>query len=134
MITPYKGRGIDPAKRVFAYRNLHQAKWSLRQGGKVVAHADDVTLFGCQLKVSEAGRQRVLREKKKNVHAGVVGLVTDLPGDFVGMVPLIGSGPRKLSYNPYKAPSFTVRDEPVGMASYVHLDSEGKAWAIGGVG
>jgi len=131
MIEAYKGRRVDAGTRVFAYRNLHRACWSLKalsgeHKGKVIAHADDLILFGCELKVSEAGRQRVLRERRKNVHAGVVGLISHMDAAN-------HHGKRKLSYNPYKAPSFTVNDEPVGMATHVHLDDQGKAWAIGSV-
>lgn len=64
--------------RVFMYWNLHKHCWSLKamngpMKGRVVAHAAAVELADCDFKVSEAGRQRVIREQRKNVHAGVVG-------------------------------------------------------------
>ena len=64
--------------KVFVYYNLHMKCWSVKalsgdQKGRVVAHAKAVDLQDCQFRVSEAGRQRVLREKRKNVHAGVAG-------------------------------------------------------------
>ena len=68
--------------KVFAYRNLHRQCWSVKalEGplkGKVIYHASDITLAWCDFKVSKAGRQRVLREQKKNVHAGVQGYMSD---------------------------------------------------------
>lgn len=67
-------------ERVFIYRNVRRRCWSIRsEGGRnrgvVVAHADEVLLTNCTFKVSEAGRQRVLRERRKHVHAGVSGLL-----------------------------------------------------------
>ena len=64
--------------RVFVYFNLHKKCFSIKalegaDKGRVIAHRDTVVLDGCKLLVSEAGRQRVLREKRKNVHAGVSG-------------------------------------------------------------
>ncbi|AOT24736.1 hypothetical protein PBI_STASIA_80 [Mycobacterium phage Stasia] len=131
MIEPYKGRTIKMGDEVFAYRNLHQARWSLRattgeHRGKVIGHADDVTLYGCSLIVSEAGRQRVIAEKRKNVHAGVHGLVCHEAIEHRGER-------RKVSYNPYRSGSFTVNDEPVSVATYVHLAADGKAYAHGTV-
>ncbi len=66
--------------KVFVYYNLHKHCWSLKalegkDKGRVVAHADDVMVYLAKCKVSEAGRQRVLNEQRKNVHAGVVGWV-----------------------------------------------------------
>jgi hypothetical protein len=56
-----------------------------------------------ELKVSEAGRQRVLREKRKNVHAGVKGTrVFRIPNkDSLFFQPAY--------YNPYKYETFVDR-------------------------
>lgn len=64
--------------RVFVYFNLHRKCWSIKalegpSKGRVIGHADYVDLACVEWKVSEAGRQRVIREKKKNVHAGAIG-------------------------------------------------------------
>jgi hypothetical protein len=64
--------------KVFVYFNLHKKCFSVKaltgeNKGRVVAHTHDIELLAPRFKVSEAGRQRVLRERKKNVHAGVVG-------------------------------------------------------------
>jgi len=71
--------------RVFVYFNLHRKCWSVRAlngryKGRVVAHCDRVLLTDVEFRVSEAGRQRVLREGRKNVHAGVVGSLCGMAG------------------------------------------------------
>lgn len=60
-------------------------------------------LYNVKFKVSEAGRQRVIKEKKKNVHAFIEGTWNGLPVDFD---PCYESLDRKISYNPYKGSMF----------------------------
>lgn len=74
------GRPWRPNARgqvVEVYRNVHKDLWSIRWSGLVVGHARALTLADCTLRVSEAGRQRVLATGRKNVHAWVVGTITD---------------------------------------------------------
>jgi hypothetical protein len=64
--------------RCFVYFNLHKQCLSVRassgaERGRVVAHASALLLDSVSFKVSEAGRQRVIREHSKNVHAGLLG-------------------------------------------------------------
>jgi hypothetical protein len=108
--------------RVFVYFNLHRKCWSIKalssegsiKRGRVFAHAKTVHLIDCTLKVSEAGRQRVLREKRKNVHAGIVGelIAYDFAYDFA---PVNGVA---VTYNPYKYETFVRRidERPVRSA------------------
>lgn len=111
---------IDMAAPVAIYKNLHNGLFSVKQRGLVVAHVASVTLTSVTLKVSEAGRQRVLRDKQKNVHAYVVGMIKDInkPCDQVGA---------RLSYNPYKAAYFTWCDNGrkaiIGAGDEVYCDS-----------
>jgi len=95
--------------RVYVYFNLHRKCFSIKalegaNKGRVVAHRDDVLLFDATFKVSEAGRQRVLRERKKNVHAGVVGHWDDAV-DVVTHDRVLRYG-SAITYNPYKYDSF----------------------------
>lgn len=90
--------------RVFVYWNLHKSCFSLKalEGpykGRVVAHASCLWLRTPTFKVSQAGRARVLREKAKNVHAGVVGYICKSPEL---------NNPQILQayYNPYKVDCF----------------------------
>ena len=121
--------------RVFVYFNLHKKCFSIKalegdRKGRVVAHRDTVVLDGCKLMVSEAGRQRVLREKRKNVHAGVTG--TWINGDRVEshyeFLSMVG---RQVTYNPYKYSSFIIKateqsvDRADVVAMKVFADAEG---------
>ena len=98
---------IDYDKKVFVYKNLQKDCWSIKQNGLVKAHSDgqDILLYECNMVVNKKGRDRVLKEKRKNVHAGVKGYLkppipeyntwTDGHVDF-----------KKITYNPYKYRSF----------------------------
>lgn len=60
--------------------NLHKHCWSVKalQGenkGRVIHHLNEIVLRDAIFKVYQSGRERVLREQRKNVHAGVVGYV-----------------------------------------------------------
>lgn len=89
--------------KVFVYFNLHKKIWSVKaltgaSRGRVIAHCSMVSLVNVEFRVSEAGRQRVLREGRKNVHAGVVGYLTDLCGPPINSV--------RVRYNPRTGPKF----------------------------
>ena len=100
-------------KRLFSVQEKVNGQW------KVVGHTDDITLYNVTFKVSEAGRQRVLREKKKNVHAFVEGTLSPSP--------LKCDNPLTIRYNPYKSGSFTSGDFNVKQAGAVRLSkNEGK--------
>lgn len=101
--------------RVFCYFNLHRRCFSIRDvsTGLVIAHANIVRLRDVNLKVSEAGRQRVIREQRKNVHAGIEG--TLVSADTQEQMMLTH---RRVTYNPYVTPTFVYVDtrEPVRYA------------------
>ena len=105
MIKYIKNRSINPDKPVKVYWNLHRNCYSVQQNGLVVAHTDKIKLTDVTFKVSEAGRQRVLKERKKNVHAFVIGYL-----DEWNMAGSWDSDNRyysiKVVYNPYKYDSF----------------------------
>ncbi len=82
-------------------RNLHLDLWSLRVRGRVVGYTDGLTLRDVTFRVSEVGRQRVLRERKKNVHAYVVGTLIESGG-----CRLPEPGWIRVTYNPYKGNYF----------------------------
>tara|TARA_R110000868_G_scaffold384_1_gene2920 strand:+ start:265 stop:651 length:387 start_codon:yes stop_codon:yes gene_type:complete len=96
--------------KVYVYFNLHRKCFSIKalegaNKGRVVAHRDDVLLFDATFKVSEAGRQRVLRERKKNVHAGVVGVWDETGTDLITITRVTTVG-TPITYNPYKYDTF----------------------------
>lgn len=92
-------------QEVFVYRNLHKNCLSVRdvKTRRVIAHVHGITLKDCKFKVSIPGRQRVLTEKRKNVHAGVQGIwvkEADAPSDLATRTRVV--------YNPYKHETFVV--------------------------
>ena len=93
--TRFKNRTIDTSKEVKVYKNLHNGMLSVKQDGLVVAHVDSITLKNPSFKVSQSGRNRVILEKKKNVHAFICGFVESVN---------VESKTKKqaISYNPYK--------------------------------
>lgn len=106
--------------KVFVYFNLHKKCWSVKamegeRKGRVIAHKDFVILGDAKAKVSEAGRQRVLRERKKNVHAGIIGeWLNDVDGKLIDAA-LLGNAtnPHMVVYNPYKYKTFVYRSTHV---------------------
>lgn len=55
-----------------AYRNLNKPGcFSVRQNGKVIAHPKALIMLDCEIHVGEKGRLRVLRDRRKNVHAWI---------------------------------------------------------------
>jgi mannose/cellobiose epimerase-like protein (N-acyl-D-glucosamine 2-epimerase family) len=100
-------------KKVRCYFNLHKNLFSIqlqiedvvngkkRKSWKVVAHTNCVLLKNVEFRVYESGRQRVIKEKRKNVHAYVYGTWTNkVPGILETIV----------SYNPYKQGNFYYKD------------------------
>lgn len=84
------------------YWNVHRKCWSFRdlKTRRVVIHAATLALVDCTLHVSEAGRQRVLRERRKNVHAVIRGTLVDALQEAPGT---------PITYNPYRNETFVSR-------------------------
>lgn len=116
MLHLTQGQQIATDRRVYVYYNLHRKIFSIRQAGRVVAHADALTLTRCRFRVSPAGRAKVLRERKKNVHAGVSGyLATDQSlGAFVRDPRWIQWPSALVRYNPYQSPYFMTQQRGPG--------------------
>ena len=107
--------------KVMVYYNLHKQCLSVKalEGaarGRVLFHAQAVQLKSAVFKVSQAGRLRVLRERSKNVHAGVVGELIShdavLPDGTTALLETatqLGLN-RALTYDPYRFTSFVDRD------------------------
>jgi hypothetical protein len=105
--------------KVKAYFNLHKKIFSVQHNGLVIGHANHLVITNPQFKVSEAGRQRVLREKRKNVHAFVIGEVAD---DWKSTVSKDFQG-EAITYNPYKYSTFVKRadESPIHAAASVQM-------------
>lgn len=114
-------------ERVYVYRNLHRDAWSLRVRGRVVAHEDCVVLLNAEFKVGEKSRKRAVREKRRNVHAFVVGKYdrADVRASS------LRTGVR-VHYNPFRGPHFTDgRGRALSRAMLVTLLGDGRVYAFG---
>lgn len=108
--------------KVRVYRNLHKKCFSVKcmKTNRVIAHVDSITLKDTTYPVSLAGRNRVLTERRKNVHAFVQGIVESIQQtDITNM--------KKVCYNPYKKAYFFYcsNGKPVKTSSYTTLTSKG---------
>lgn len=111
-------------KTVRIYRNLHKKCLSVlhktERGWRLWKHVDRIEIFNAVFKVSQAGRERVLREKRKNVHAFV-------EGSFSGITNVTSSNLRLVKYNPYVAGHFFDQEtgQPVKKASWAFVNQKG---------
>jgi hypothetical protein len=111
-------------KRVKIYRNLHKKCLSVlhrtKKGWRLWKHVPRIEVLNVVFKVSQAGRERVLREKRKNVHAFV-------EGDYVGGSNVASSNLRLLRYNPYEAGHFFDAEtkKPVKESSWASINEDG---------
>ena len=100
--------------KVDVYYNLTKKVFSVRHNGLVIDHKRNLMLKDAKFIVSEKGRQRVLKQRRKNVHAIIRG-------------ELVAAGsieePRAAYYNPYKVDSFVdyKTREPVHHSDMVML-------------
>lgn len=117
------------------YFNLHNHKWSIKdmKSGLVLGHADKVCLTDVVPAVSQAGRKRVLIEKRKNVHAFLIGEVvhvenfTSLRGRDVDAIKdlypaLPVDGGTVVTYNPYKYESFVCANDEAVLKNAMMVD------------
>jgi hypothetical protein len=93
---------------VSVYWNFHRKCFSVRCNGRVIAHATSLLLREPRFRVSQAGRRRVLEEKRKNVHALIIGYLAtpEEVAAYVDSQRHAPKPPRIVSYNPYKNETF----------------------------
>ncbi len=122
LITESQFESAFLGKRVMVYYNLHKHTFSVTFDGKVIMHADFVKLSDVEFRVRKGGRDRVRREKSKNVHAFVIGYLEDfcqypcenIPEEPNGIV---------VTYKPDVYDSFVYKEteEPVFHANAVDM-------------
>lgn len=124
----FHGKG---GKRLYVYKNLHLNLFSIRCEGKVINHRDELILEDARFLVGKKGRERVLREKRKNVHAGISGHWSE---DYLAN-PIINSyTPHKVAYNPYKNETFVLTEDmetPINEAHFVKMNINDGVFAFG---
>lgn len=100
---------------VDVYRNLNQDCLSVRSResdtyGQVIAHVERAIVNGVEFVVQPAGRQRVLEDERKNVHAFVRGVwhpTVDVAAPDHAY---------DITYNPYEYDSFVTRTDELSVA------------------
>jgi hypothetical protein len=110
---------IDLKKRIKVYRNLNNGMLSVVQSGLVVCHAYNCVMRDCRFLVGESGRQKVLREKRKNVHAYVSGYLYTEPAGLPAF------DWKSVHYSPYRSGDWISEDwEVVESARYADVDAD----------
>ena len=114
---------VHVPERVETYFNLHKQCLSFRVPGEKVRHARAMILNDVKFAVQPAGRAKVLREGRKNVHAFVRGTMVwvagrnhSLSGDYTH-ANMERQGYRKITYTPYGMYDSFVRDTGVPIKS-----------------
>jgi hypothetical protein len=93
------------------YRNIHRGNFSIKSyvhgkyGYRVTDRGETFLMKECGFKIYEAGRQRVLKEQVKNVHAFVESTSYEHLEEKMDVSKL-----REIYYNPYKHDSFVYKD------------------------
>jgi hypothetical protein len=108
-------------QKVRVYKNLNKKCLSIqaKESGrwKVVKYVQEVLLEDATFKIYESGRQRCLKEKRKTVHAYVVGVLLSVDTSY--------SLPIRVHYNPYLNDSFiTSYNQKVESANVVAISSQ----------
>lgn len=102
---------MSKEKRYKVYRNLHKNCFSIqkynreKKGYRVDTRLKRFFMFDCNFKVLESGRERVLKEKSKNVHAFVMPKSIKITNKDFDVDKL-----REIYYNPYKFSNFVYKD------------------------
>lgn len=121
----FKGRTKPlPYEIVEVYRNLNNKTLSIRNpiSKEVYGHCDAVQLSDVTFKVLQKSRERVLRDKRKNVHAVVKGRLDETLDTFESV--------NAVTYNPYKYNSFVdkVTEAPIHKAEKVRIYASGEIY------
>lgn len=109
--------------KVYVYYNLHKSCWSIKdyKTNKVIAHCQSIHLKDIEFRVRQGGRNRVIKEQSKNVHAFVIGTVISFNKSK-------RSFKKGAIYNPYSFNSFMDRANlyPLFKANEVFMNKKRK--------
>jgi hypothetical protein len=109
-------------KNVMVYYNLHKHTFSVTYKSKVILHADYVKLKDVEFRVRGGGKEKVRSDKRKNVHAFVIGKLIDYCEYPCKDLPEESSD-KVITYDPYKYDSFVYKNDekPVHSAKEVEM-------------
>lgn len=104
------------------YRNLHKKTYSIKQKNKVIGYGTNFTLWNCKLIVSKLGRERVLKTKRKNVHAFIEGFLIKAVDNLKNKLYV-----EQIKYDPYQHDYFfrVLTKEKIEQAECVLLHDSG---------
>lgn len=135
--------------KCFIYRNLHKegCVYSIKalEGefkGRIIGYASGIMMQKAEFRVSAAGRERVRREKRKHVHAGIVGNVfktahyeerlcrihDEIIKPYLPLIPLT-----HVKYNPYMHETFVAKEGTLPVTSAAFVIISGSAVGVMGV-
>lgn len=111
--------------KVHVYWNFHKKLFSVKHKGIVVAHNKSLILINPEFRVGEGGRQRVIKEESKNVHAYAVGELVEQEKFVKTLQFVIDQFGTEVTYDPYKYETFVKRIDlsPVFSASFAYLNT-----------
>ena len=114
--------------QVRVYYNLHRKVWSVQhkipgKGWRIFKHMPTILLDDVSWKVSAAGRARVLREKRKNVHAYAVGTL------YMQSWRRIREDWKQVRYNPYEGDHFQADGKPITNSDQAFFQENREVWA-----
>ena len=118
--------------KVMVYYNLNKHTFSVTHNGKVIMYADYVKLKDVEFRVRQGGKEKVRSEKRKNVHAFVIGELLDYFEYPCKNIPTSLSN-NVITYDPYKYDTFVFKntEEPVYRASEVDMiNSKDKLFVV----
>jgi hypothetical protein len=122
IITESQFDSLFIGKKVMVYYNLHKHTFSVTYKGRLISHSDYVKLTDVEFRVRQGGREKVVKEKRKNVHSFVIGTLVDYCRYPCNNLP---SEPNNniVTYDPYKYNSYVMKDtkEPIFHADEVEM-------------
>jgi len=77
IVRSNNGMAIDLSKPVRVFKNPKLGCYNIMQGGLIKATAQRIRLCDAEFLVRESGRQRMLRENRRTIHAYVQGRLVD---------------------------------------------------------
>ena len=109
-------------KKVMCYYDLHRHTFSVTYNGLVMLKADYLKLNDVEFRVRQGGKQKVRDEKRKNVHAFVIGNLDDYCEFPCRNIPVPESND-VVTYNPYKYDSFVIKttEEPIYKSNEIEM-------------
>lgn len=122
MFISRSGRNVTEGQKVKVYRNLNKPDFFSicdKKSNLVLGYSKSVTLENAMYIVRESSRQRVLKEKRRNVHAWVEGFLVNS-----GALP--PEGVRTGYYNPYHTSLFMDNEtkEPITESDIAHCEGK----------